>query len=318
VDDWLDLSTGINPWPWPVPEIPTEVWQRLPEDDDGLIATARHWAEAPDRAGCLPVAGTQAAIQALPRLRRPGRIGVPMPAYTEHAEWWQAAGHEVIPFTELPSREDLAGLDALVWINPNNPTGEQVSRSQLMACQERLAAQGGWLVVDEAFMDAQPEQTLLPETGRPGLVVYRSLGKFFGLAGVRAGLVFGPSDLCHQLGETLGPWSVSHPARYLMRQALADTDWQRTTAARLKVDRDRLLRLLGDAGLAPRGSAPLFVYCPHDNPRPVADALAEQGVLVRVFEAPPALRFGLPGTESEWRHLQRALIEVTGKSGTSP
>jgi len=84
---------------------------------------------------------------------------------------------------------DLAGLDALVWINPNNPTGEQVSRSQLMACQERLAAQGGWLVVDEAFMDAQPEQTLLPETGRPGLVVYRSLGKFFGLAGVRAGLV---------------------------------------------------------------------------------------------------------------------------------
>ena len=312
LEQWLDLSTGINPRPWPVPAVPLHVWQRLPEDDDGLEATARLWAGVPEAAGCLPVAGTQAAIQALPRMRSPGRIGIPAPAYSEHAEWWRAAGHEVVAFRQLPSDEQLAALDGLVWINPNNPTGERVSRTRLMECHEQLVKRGGWLVVDEAFMEAQPTETLLPETGLPGLVVYRSLGKFFGLAGLRAGLVFGPSELCSRLGEALGPWSVSHPARYLMQQALADTDWHGATAARLQADSDRLVRLLGDAGLAPRGSTPLFVYCPQDHPRSVADALAEQAVLVRVFEDPPALRFGLPGTEAEWQHLERALTAIPG------
>ncbi|XOZ32192.1 threonine-phosphate decarboxylase CobD [Halomonadaceae bacterium KBTZ08] len=307
---WLDLSTGINPWPWPVPELPTQVWQRLPEDDDGLAGLARHWAGAPETAGCLPVAGTQAAIQALPRLRAPGRIGVPEPAYAEHAEGWRAGGHEVVPFNALPSDEALAGLDALVWVNPNNPTGEALTASRLLACHERLARQGGWLVVDEAFIDAEPEQSLVPETGRSGLVVYRSLGKFFGLAGLRAGLVFGPGSLCDRLGDALGPWAVSHPARFLMRRALADTDWQQATADRLRVDSGRLASMLREAGLPPGGGTPLFMYCPHERPRQVAEALAEQAVLVRVFDTPPALRFGLPGPASEWQHLENALARL--------
>ncbi|PAU82339.1 threonine-phosphate decarboxylase [Halovibrio salipaludis] len=315
LEQWLDLSTGINPRPWPVPELPVEVWQRLPEDDDGLPALARRWAGAPASAGCLPVAGTQAAIQALPRLRRPGRIGVPEPAYVEHAEGWRAAGHEVVPFSAFPSDEALAGLDALVWINPNNPTGETVTANRLLASHKRLVAHGGWLVVDEAFIDAEPAQTLVPETGREGLVVYRSLGKFFGLAGLRAGLVFGPGALCDQLGDMLGPWSVSHPARYLMQRALADTGWQKAAAERLRADSDRLAGMLRAAGLAPQGGTPLFMYCPHDNARRVADALAEQAVLVRVFESPPALRFGLPGPEAEWQHLENALAAMPGSQG---
>ncbi|MGM0450218.1 MAG: threonine-phosphate decarboxylase CobD [Pseudomonadota bacterium] len=310
LEQWLDLSTGINPWPWPVPAIPTQVWQRLPEDDDGLPAIARRWAGAPESAGCLPVAGTQAAIQALPRLRKPGRIGVPEPAYTEHAEGWRAAGHDVVPFSSLPSEDELAGLDALVWINPNNPTGEAVTANRLLACHERLVAHGGWLVVDEAFIDAEPGQSLVPETGRPGLVVYRSLGKFFGLAGLRAGLVFGPSEVCEQLGEQLGPWAVSHPARYLMQRALADTEWQQATAESLRADSQRLAGILQEAGLTPKGGTALFMYCPHDHPQRVADILAQQAVLVRVFDAPPALRFGLPGPESEWRHLEEALASI--------
>ena len=307
LEQWLDLSTSINPRPWPVPEVPIEVWQRLPEDDDGLPALARGWAGAPERAGCLPVAGTQAAIQTLPRLRAPGRIGVPEPAYAEHAEGWRAAGHEVIPFTALPSERDLAELDALVWINPNNPTGESVQARDLLACHEHLAGHGGWLVVDEAFIDAEPSQTLVPETWREGLVVFRSMGKFFGLAGLRAGLVFGPSRICSLLDDLLGPWSVSHPARYLMQQALADTAWQRAASDQLHQGHQRLVTLLRRTGLVSRGSAPYFAYCPHEAPGRVARTLAAQAVLVRVFDAPGALRFGLPGTEPEWAHLERAL-----------
>ncbi|MEQ6886242.1 threonine-phosphate decarboxylase CobD [Salicola sp. Rm-C-2C1-2] len=314
---WLDLSTGINPLPWPVPDIPARVWQRLPEDDDGLPDLARHWAGAPAHAGCLPVAGTQAGIQALPRLRAPGRIGVPYPAYAEHAQWWRAAGHDVIPFSDLPSRVAIESLDALVWINPNNPTGEWVSRERLVACHEQLVGQGGWLVVDEAFIDAEPEQSLVPETGRAGLIVYRSMGKFFGLAGLRGGMVFGPHELCDQLDAALGPWSVSHPTRYLMQQALADASWQQAAAHRLRNDSQWLGAMLREAGLEPQGSTLLFAYCPCDNPVRIARSLAEQAVLVRVFETPPALRFGLPGSQTEWQHLERALHYLNGRIATS-
>ncbi len=306
-EHWLDLSTGINPNPWPIPDVPTSVWQRLPEEDDGLERVARRWAGAPDSSGCLAVAGSQAAIQALPRLRRPGRIGVPRPAYSEHEYWWRDAGHEVVPFTRLPQGEELAGLDALVWINPNNPTATLVSREALMACHRELAARGGWLVVDEAFMDADPTQSLVPETGSEGLVVLRSLGKFFGLAGLRAGLMFGPEALCDQLRTRLGPWAVSHPARYLMARALGDDSWQRDVAQRLQTQSRRLAELLRESGLEPAGSTSLFVYCPHPSIHAIADKLASQAVLVRRFDEPAALRFGLPGSEAQWQHLQQAL-----------
>lgn len=309
-EHWLDLSTGINPKPWPVPEIPVAVWQRLPEEDDGLENMARQWAGAPSHVGCLPVAGSQAAIQALPRLRRPGRIGVPRPAYSEHEQWWRDARHEVVPFTTLPQGDELAGLDALVWINPNNPTATLLSREELMACHRELAARDGWLVVDEAFMDADPTESLLPETGREGLVVLRSLGKFFGLAGLRAGLMFGPEALCNQLCTRLGPWAISHPARYLMARALEDVSWQRDAAERLQHQSRRLVGLLRESGVEPAGSTSLFVYCPHRAAQAIADKLASQAVLVRRFEEPAALRFGLPGSEAQWQQLEQALSKL--------
>ena len=310
IEHWVDLSTGINPKPWPIPDVPVEVWQRLPEEDDGLESLARRWAAAPATSGCLPVAGSQAAIQALPCLRRQGRIGVPRPAYSEHEQWWRAAGHEVVPFTSLPQGDELAGLDALVWINPNNPTATLVSREQLMACHTELASRGGWLVVDEAFMDADPTQSLAPEAGREGLVLLRSLGKFFGLAGLRAGLMFGPEGLCNRLRTRLGPWAVSHPARYLMAKAIDDEVWQHEAAQWLQTQARRLEELLRESGLEPAGSTSLFVYCPHPAAQTLTDKLASQAVLVRRFDEPAALRFGLPGSEVQWQHLRQALAKL--------
>ena len=79
LDQWLDLSTGINPSGWPVPAIPEEVWRRLPDPDDGLEQLIRQWVGAPDGAACMALAGSQAAIMHLPRLRQPCRVGVPSP-----------------------------------------------------------------------------------------------------------------------------------------------------------------------------------------------------------------------------------------------
>ncbi|SFR80490.1 L-threonine O-3-phosphate decarboxylase [Marinobacter daqiaonensis] len=309
-DHWLDLSTGINRKGWKVPPLPPHVWQHLPEEDDGLDQVLREWGGAPGSAGCLPVPGTQAAIQALPLLRSPCRVGVPRPGFSEHARCWALAGHEVVP---VPL-EQLAGddgwldeLDVLVWINPNNPTGITVGRDRLLDWHARLVAKGGWLVVDEAFADGYGGISLVPMSSAPGLVVLRSLGKFFGLAGIRAGAVYGEAAITGALQSTLGPWALSHPARYLMARALKDKRWQSHTAERLQLDSERLDQCLRQAGLPPTAGTLLFRYLPHPNARLMAESLARQGVLVRYFETPSALRFGLPGDAFEWERLERTL-----------
>ncbi|MBZ4194653.1 MAG: threonine-phosphate decarboxylase CobD [Candidatus Contendobacter sp.] len=305
--DWLDLSTGINPHGWPVPPVPPTVWQRLPELDDGLETTAAAYYGTPQ---VLPVAGSQAAIQALPRLRKPGRIGVLQPSYAEHAHAWRGAGHqlELLPPDQLEAAADR--LDALVLVNPNNPTGQRFDPALLLEWRARLAERGGWLVVDEAFMDATPEQSLTIQMGLPGLIVLRSLGKFFGLAGARVGFALAEPELRERLQEALGPWPVSGPSRWMATQALADRDWQARTRLWLEQVGKRLADLLRRQRLPVAGETGLFQWVPMPEADFWQDALARRGILVRRFNDPPGLRFGLPGAESHWRRLELALTGV--------
>jgi len=305
---WLDLSTGINPAPWPVPPLPPEVWQRLPEDDDGLPNIVRQWAGAPASAAVLPLPGSQAAIQALPRLRPPCRVGVPRPGYAEHAHRWRQAGHQVRALDTRSLDQALDQLDVVVWVQPNNPTGETLAPEQLQRWHRNLAERGGWLVIDEAFLPGHASASLSSLAGAPGLVILRSLGKFFGLAGVRAGAILAWPELADCMAERIGPWSVSAPARFIMARALADRSWQQEAAGRLAESGARLDALLRDFRLPPEGGTALFRYLRHPRARAIADHLARQAVLVRVFEDPAALRFGLPGDEAQWQHLERGLV----------
>ena len=307
VSDWLDLSTGISPWAWPVPTLPASVWRRLPEEDDGLVGCCRHWLAVPAEAGCLPVPGSQAALQLLPRLHTTCRVGVPSPGYREHALAWQREGHSVVSLSVDQIDAALPDLDVLVCINPNNPTGHLYPLDTLLRWHQQLAGKGGWLVVDEAFLDASEGESLASLCGKPGLIVLRSLGKFFGLAGMRAGVMVGPVAVCEALADLLGPWALSHPARWVMAQAVQDRDWQQQQRARLQQARLRLNRLLSKAGLLPQGDSDLFALCLHDEAEAIRDGLARQGVLVRHFQQPGALRFGLPGNESEEQRLLLAL-----------
>ncbi|WP_019024152.1 MULTISPECIES: threonine-phosphate decarboxylase CobD [unclassified Thioalkalivibrio] len=305
---WLDLSTGINPQGYPVGPVPAEVWQCLPEDEDGLEAAARAYYGAES---LLPVAGSQAAIQALPRLRAgPARVGVLEPSYNEHTRAWRAAGHEVVAV----SQDELAGtattLDVLVLVNPNNPTAVYFDPETLLDWHCTLAARGGWLVVDEAFMDTTPEQSLAGYTPREGLFVLRSLGKFFGLAGARVGFVLAPGLWLERVDSLLGPWSVPGPARWVARQALEDRAWQTQTRWQLQEAGHRLDALLREAGLPPTGGTPLFRWCRTERAQVIQDALARQGILVRRFDRPASLRFGLPGSDAEWQRLEAGLQQA--------
>ena len=304
---WLDLSTGINPLGWPVPPPPDEVWRRLPEEGDELLEVARGYYGTGE---LLPVAGSQAAIQLLPRLRPPSRVALLAPAYAEHERAWREAGHEVTLLGQTPADEALDAFDVVVAVNPNNPSGRLLGRERLLAWHERLAARGSWLVVDEAFMDAAPDESLAGDAPRPGLVVLRSLGKFFGLAGLRVGFVLAERPLLVELEERLGPWAVSHPARWVAARALNDRSWQAAERERLTASSERLARLLADAGLASTGGCALFHYVESPRAAEIADRLAREAILVRRFGEPSALRFGLPGGEVEWARLGEALNQA--------
>ena len=217
--DWLDLSTGLNPHWYPAPALPGNAWHRLPEASPELALAAQACYGAPLM---LPVAGTQAAIQALPRLRPPSRVTVAAPSYAEHAQHWGNHGHTLAqtPYPELEAA--IAHSDVVVVCNPNNPTGATVPATQLLAWAEQLAARGGWLVVDEAFGDTARHNSVAAHSGQPGLIVLRSVGKFFGLAGIRLGFVAAHADLLHHLANLLGPWTISGPAQHIALAALTD------------------------------------------------------------------------------------------------
>lgn len=307
LSDWLDLSTGISPFVWPLPDIPPSVWQRLPEDDDGLIDVAREYYGAPR---LLPVAGSQAAIQALPALRAPSRVGIIAPGYAEHAHAWRQAGHQVEqrPVGELMTHAEH--YDVLVLIHPNNPGGERFDPQELLHIHAGLAARGGWLVVDEAFMDAMPQHSLCPYVDREGLIVLRSVGKFFGLAGARAGFVCATDRLLDQLRELLGPWTLAGPTRYVLKQALADRAWHAQAREYLRASSERLAALLMRHGVIPTAGCELFQWCRREDAPALHHAFAARGILTRLFDAPASLRFGLPGSDTAFDRLDKALGEV--------
>lgn len=306
-EQWLDLSTGISPFGWPVPAIPPAAWQWLPEEEDGLMDAAYAYYAAPH---ILPVAGSQAAIQALPSLRAPSRVGIIAPGYAEHRQAWERAGHQVSGMAADALFAELASWDVLVLIHPNNPGGDRFEPEQLLQIHEALAARGGWLVVDEAFMDVTPDRSLCPHTYREGLIVLRSAGKFFGLAGARAGFVCAAPALLNALQEKLGPWTLSGPTRYVLQHALVDTSWQMHARERLLRTSERLSELLSRYGLAPAGGCGLFQWCLHVDASWLHGELASRGILVRLFDTPSSLRFGLPRDEIAFERLDRALGEI--------
>ena len=301
--DWLDLSTGINPHGYPAPVVAPNTWHRLPESDPALARAAERFYNAPQM---LPVAGTQAAIQALPRLRAPSRVVVAAPSYAEHAHHWAMHGHAMrqVDYADLGAA--VASCDVLVVCNPNNPTGALVAPECLLDWAAQLASRDGWLVVDEAFGDTVPQASVAGASAQRGLIVLRSLGKFFGLAGVRMGFVAAHPNLLNDLADLLGPWSVSGPAQDIACAALGDTAWQRTTFDRLAEDSVRLRHMLARMGIAANGTA-LFQWWPEAEPEAFWRHMAEHGIWVRLFaQAARGIRLGLPPDDAGWQRLQHA------------
>ncbi|HEY9079639.1 threonine-phosphate decarboxylase CobD [Magnetovibrio sp.] len=308
-DGWLDLSTGINPVPYPLPPVPGKMFARLPLQADlqALLDAARRAYGVPDRAAIVASPGTQALIQMVPTLFAPSSVSIMGPTYGEHAPAWSVAGHRVEDVRSICAQAAQPAPFGVV-VHPNNPDGRTQTVEGLLAFSEELHDRGGVLVVDEAFADVTPELSVTPHAGSDGLVVLRSFGKFFGLAGVRLGFAVTTPDIAQRLSAKLGPWAVSGPALWAGTHALDDRDWTEAARVRLKSDARRLDDILQRAGFKIVGGTDLFRLGESDDAPAVFEKLGQAGILVRPFDYQPRwLRFGLPGTQADWARLEAAL-----------
>jgi cobalamin biosynthetic protein CobC len=305
---FVDLSTGINPNPYPLPALPAELFARLPDAaaTGRLAAAVATSYGAPSAAHVVPAPGTQSLLPFVAGLARRGRAAILAPTYNEHARAARLAGHSVIETREPAA---LGDADLAIVTNPNSPDGRLIEREALLALAAKLRTRGGVLVVDEAFMDVGPPGfSLAGDVGRGNIVVLRSFGKFFGLAGLRLGFALLDPPSAVRLAAMLGPWAVSGPALAIGAAALADMAWTEQTRRRLSAAAGRLDGILIGAGLGIPGGTALFRLVRIPAANALFHHLGRAGILVRNFpDNATWLRFGLPAGEEEWQRLQIAM-----------
>jgi cobalamin biosynthetic protein CobC len=287
--DWLDLSTGINPVPYPVGQISQDAWTALPDQGamTRLLEAARKFWDVPDEAAIIAAPGASALIARIPSLRPKGSVHIHAPTYNEHAAAFRASGWQV----------GKAQSDAQVVVHPNNPDGRLWTESDLTA---------PFRIIDESFCDTTPKETLMRLAGRPGTLLLKSFGKFWGLAGLRLGFAIGDPGLVSELAERLGPWATSGPAIEIGARALGDPDWAMTARKRLAEDAARLDRMMVPHGQLV-GGTDLFRLYDVDDAATVQNRLAQHHIWTRIFPYSTGwLRLGLPAPD-RWAQLEAAL-----------
>ncbi len=313
-DGWLDLSTGINPRPYPIPAIPAEEFTRLPDDAwrGVMIMLPR---EIPPRA--VVAAGSELLIRLLPHaLPEVTSVAVLSPTYSSHAAAWRSAGRTVVETGELREIPDDASVLALG--NPNNPDGTRHDPRNLVPIAQLLAARGGALVIDEAFVDVAPELSFLPYLTKAPAIVLRSFGKFYGLPGLRLGMAATTNrTVLDRLRDLLGAWPVSGPALFVAEKATGDDVWASDTRRYLAEAATRLRGIFVSGGLSVVGGTDLFALVQHPLAREVHAALARQGIWTRAFaERPDWVRVGLPPTDA-FPRLEEAIAKMV-RDGLEP
>jgi cobalamin biosynthetic protein CobC len=307
-EPWIDLSTGISPWSYPVPELANEEFHALPGAIalERLVAAARKAYKAPSAAEIVPVPGTDAGLSILPWLfRTPKRVAVLAPAYSGHTAAWVAAGHSV---SEISALDRIGGAAILIVVNPNNPDGRFVAHGELAAVLPSLKRRDGLLVVDEAFADADEGYSLLPAVTRLDYtLVLRSVGKFYGTGGVRLGFAITSHPIAGRLRAALGAWPLSAQAIALGLAALADTNWASIQRQRIKEAANELDAVLSEGGLRIVGGTALFRLAEHPLSWTLFIHLAKLGLLTRPFRDRAVLRFGLPKGTEELARLRDGL-----------
>jgi cobalamin biosynthesis protein CobC len=307
-EPFVDLSTGINPWPYSVAHFSADAFTRLPQQEALAVVAAAaakaYGAPSPEHVVVAP--GSQILLPLAARLLPAAKAIVAAPTYRELARAAALAGHDVRTMERI---ERCGDAKLIMLANPNNPDGRRFPRTSLLKLAKELRRQSGLLVVDEAFMDVEPlGASLGPDLACGNVVVLRSFGKFFGLPGLRLGFALTAPRLARGLAAVLGPWPVSGPSLAVGAKALADTAWIERTRKSLAKAATSLDAILSAAGLEIVGGTDLFRLVRSEAAPELFQHLGRAGIYVRTFpEHRSWLRFGLPADARARERLKKAL-----------
>lgn len=310
---WVDLSTGINPRSYPAPRASSSARNRLPEPTQlarlEAVAAAAFGVTDPERV--VATGGTESALRLLPHVLGLQEAVIAGPTYGSHTDAWAQAGATTHATTDEELRAHATRSAAVTIVNPNNPDGRIVDRAYLLSLHDALQVNAGALIVDEAFAEVVPQASVADVAGTqaaPRLIVLRSFGKFYGLAGVRLGFVVAAADIAIALRRLIGDWPVCGDALAAGLAAYADTRWADRTRATLERAARRLDRLLTSNGFEIVGGTSLYSLARAADARQRFTQLLAAGILARPFDHDETLlRFGLPSGRSAWDRLATAL-----------
>ena len=309
--EWIDLSTGISPYSYPMVEDASNSVSSLPQQHEVLEQAACDYYGV---AQLLVTPGSMWSIQNLPMMRklhyandsRP--VLIPGQGFNEHQKAWQSWGFDIELYDSCPTERQLRAAQACVVINPNNPTGHMLEPKKLLEMLNVLSKAQAWLVVDEAFIDSTENLSVSRVSLRSvdNLIVLKSFGKYFGLPGLRVGALIAPSQILATSKRLLNEWSISSAAQSIAIRAWKDTQWQLGANEKLRVSGNRLHDLLNKLGYKTQGT---HFFQTHYSPHACAlyIFLLAQGIYIRLLDDESGVRFGLPRHENHWQRIERAL-----------
>lgn len=307
---WIDLSTGVNPNGFEIKGLPQSCFHRLPEHSDlaALEVIARDAYGVRENTALIAAPGSEFLIHALPQIRNSSRVAVLSPTFSSHEAAWRRYGHEVRLIDDLSA---LGDETVVVVVNPNNPDGRVIKPGKLKSLAQKLEERGGLLVIDEAFADIDPGVSFVPIHDRDNVVVLRSIGKFYGVAGVRLGFAVGANRHLEGLRTILGAWAVSGPAIEVGAQVLSDKSWAQTTRAVLNRQSVQHQQIFSSMGVKVIGGTTLFHLIEMNDARTLHVELAKRGVWTRVFDYDPRwMRLGLCKSQNQLSRFASLLEEA--------
>ena len=291
--NWLDLSTGINPNPYPIPDIPAHYWHNLPDEAPKarLLEAAREFWNVPKEVVIVPASGVSAIIAMLPSLAACSQVSILNPTYNEFSAAFRGYNWDV--------REKAP---VQVRIHPNNPDGRLFARTEIEDTHDQLT------IIDESFCDICPENSLVDLAQKHNHIILKGTGKFWGLAGLRLGFAIAAPDLAHKITQQLGPWNISGPAQYIGQKVLSDTNWAQATRAELAVMTEQLRDVLVQNDLTILGGTDLFQLAETTDAKSLHHHLCQNHILTRIFPySDKWIRLGLPANETDLARLNDAL-----------
>ena len=306
---WVDLSTGISPLSYPVESGVMDSFTELPQCSEALKKAAMEYYGS---RGLLLTPGSMWSIQNLPLLRRllcsndQRPVLIPKQGFNEHKKAWLSWGYQIEQYDDIPNSHQLRASQVCVVINPNNPTGKLLEPETLLSMHRELSKHNAWLLVDEAFMDMTPENSLVANAPIEHLIILKSFGKFFGLPGLRLGALIGPEDVLKSASKLLNDWSINSAAQKIAMSAWQDQTFHYQAKFYINGGYERLSSMLNKLGYQTQGTK-LFqtYYC--------ADAqflyrhLLEYGIYVRLLDDKSGIRFALPKEQTHWERLEQVL-----------